>query len=56
MTVGLWIFGGQVGVNAVAAALLCLAIMLITNVVRLSNVLCGTAAVPSDVLSYGPET
>ena len=33
VTVGLWIFGGQVGVNAVAAALLGLAIMLITNVV-----------------------
>ncbi len=37
VTVGLWIFGGQVGVNAVAAALLGLAIMLITNVVRLSK-------------------
>ena len=33
VTVGLWIFGGQIGVNAVAAALLGLAIMLITNVV-----------------------
>ena len=34
VTVGLWIFGGQIGVNAVAAALLGLAVLLITNVVR----------------------
>ena len=33
VTVGLWIFGGQIGVNAVAAALLGLAVLLITNVV-----------------------
>lgn len=33
VTVALWIFGGQLGVNAVAAALLGLGIMLITNVV-----------------------
>ncbi|KAK9803679.1 hypothetical protein WJX72_011415 [[Myrmecia] bisecta] len=32
ITVGLWIFGGSIGVNAVAAALVGLAIMLITNV------------------------
>lgn len=34
VTVGLWIFGSQIGVNAVAAALLGLAVLLITNVVR----------------------
>lgn len=33
LTVALWIFGGQLGVNAVAAALLGLGILLITNVV-----------------------
>ncbi len=33
LTVGLWIFGGNLGINAVAAALLGLAILLITNVV-----------------------
>ena len=33
VTVSLWIFGGQIGVNAVAAALLGLAVLLITNVV-----------------------
>lgn len=32
VTVGLWIFGGAVGVNAVAAALTGLAILLITGV------------------------
>lgn len=34
VTVGLWIFGGSVGINAVAAALLGLSILLITNVVK----------------------
>ena len=34
VTVGLWIFGGAVGINAVAAALLGLSILLITNVVK----------------------
>ncbi len=34
ITVGLWIFGGAIGVNAVAAALLGLAILLITGVVE----------------------
>ena len=34
VTVGLWIFGGSFGINAVAAALLGLSILLITNVVR----------------------
>ena len=33
VTVALWIFGGQIGVNSVAAALLGLGIMLITNVI-----------------------
>ena len=47
VTVGLWIFGGQVGVNAVAAALLGLAIMLITNVVRISNTTYSLAEMPS---------
>ena len=32
-TVALWIFGGQLGINAVAAALVGLAVMLVTNVV-----------------------
>ena len=32
VTVGLWIFGGAVGVNAVAAALTGLSILLITGV------------------------
>ena len=34
VTVGLWIFGGAIGINAVAAALLGLSILLITNVVK----------------------
>ncbi len=34
VTVGLWIFGGSIGINAVAAALLGLSILLITNVVK----------------------
>lgn len=34
VTVGLWIFGGSVGINAVAAALLGLSILLVTNVVK----------------------
>lgn len=34
VTVGLWIFGGSVGINAVAAALLGLGILLVTNVVK----------------------
>ena len=33
LTVGLWVFGGQLGIGAVAAALLGLAVLLITNVV-----------------------
>lgn len=44
VTVGLWIFGGSVGINAVAAALLGLSILLVTNVVKwkdcLGNALC----------------
>ena len=38
LTVSLWIFGAQLGVNAVAAAILGLAILLITNVVRADHV------------------
>ena len=34
VTVGLWIFGASIGVNAVAAALLGLTILLVTNVVK----------------------
>lgn len=34
VTISLWIFGAKVGVNAVAAALLGLAILLITGVVE----------------------
>ena len=33
ITVGLWIFGGAVGVNAVAAATVGLTILLVTNVI-----------------------
>ena len=44
VTVGLWIFGGSLGINAVAAALLGLSILLVTNVVKwkdcLGNALC----------------
>ena len=32
VTVGLWIFGGSIGINAVAAATVGLAFLLITNV------------------------
>ena len=34
VTVGLWIFGGSLGINAVAAAILGLSILLVTNVVK----------------------
>lgn len=34
VTVGLWIFGASIGINAVAAALLGLTILLVTNVVK----------------------
>lgn len=44
MTVALWIFGGQVGIGAVAAALLGLSIMLITNVVTWKECLSNNAA------------
>ncbi|CAK0745861.1 dityrosine synthesis enzyme [Coccomyxa viridis] len=44
VTVGLWIFGGQIGVNAVAAALLGLAVLLITNVVTWKECLSNNAA------------
>ena len=33
LTVGLWIFGGSIGVNAVAAATVGLTILLVTNVI-----------------------
>ena len=39
ITVALWIFGGQLGIGAVAAALLGLAILLITNVTTWKNCL-----------------
>lgn len=45
VTVGLWIFGGSIGINAVAAAILGLSILLITNVVKwkdcLSKLVCS---------------
>ncbi|KAK9908923.1 hypothetical protein WJX75_004723 [Coccomyxa subellipsoidea] len=44
LTVALWIFGGQLGVNAVAAALLGLGILLITNVVTWKDCLANGAA------------
>ena len=39
VTVALWIFGGQLGIGAVAAALLGLSILLITNVTTWKNCL-----------------
>lgn len=49
LTVALWIFGGQLGVNAVAAALLGLAILLITNVVSAPpESYCGSKQVNKD--------
>lgn len=44
VTVALWIFGGQLGVGAVAAALLGLGIMLVTNVVTWKECLSNNAA------------
>ena len=44
ITVGLWVFGGSLGIGAVAAALLGLAIMLITNVVTWKECLSNNAA------------
>jgi di/tricarboxylate transporter len=44
VTVALWIFGGQIGIGAVAAALLGLGIMLITNVVTWKECLSNNAA------------
>ena len=39
LTVALWIFGGQLGIGSVAAALLGLSILLITNVTTWKNCL-----------------
>lgn len=39
LTVALWIFGGSLGISAVAAALLGLSILLITNVTTWKNCL-----------------
>lgn len=44
VTVGLWIFGGSVGINAVAAAILGLSILLITNVVKWKDCLSDNQA------------
>lgn len=44
VTVALWIFGGSIGVNSVAAALLGLGIMLITNVVTWKECLSNNGA------------
>ena len=44
ITVGLWIFGGQLGIGSVAAALLGLAIMLVTNVITWKECLSNNAA------------
>lgn len=44
VTVGLWIFGSTLGVNSVAAALVGLAILLITGVVRWKECLSNNAA------------
>ena len=47
VTISLWIFGAQIGVNAVAAALLGLSILLITGVVEWKENLAQVTA-PSD--------
>lgn len=47
LTVGLWVFGGQLGIGAVAAALLGLAVLLITNVVTWKECLSDNQARPS---------
>ena len=44
VTVGLWVFGGSLGVNAVAAALVGLAAMLITNVISWKDCLSDNQA------------
>lgn len=44
ITVGLWIFGGQIGVNAVAAAIVGLTILLVTGVVSWKECLSNNAA------------
>lgn len=44
VTVGLWIFGASIGINAVAAALLGLTILLVTNVVKWKDCLGELAA------------
>ena len=47
LTVALWVFGGQLGIGAVAAALLGLAVLLITNVVTWKECLSDNQARPS---------
>lgn len=44
VTVGLWIFGNQLGINSVAAALVGLAILLVTGVVRWKECLSNNGA------------
>ncbi len=44
MTVALWIFGGSIGVNAVAAAIVGLFILLVTNVTNWKECLNNNAA------------
>lgn len=46
VTISLWIFGAQIGVNAVAAALLGLGILLITGVVEWKENLAQVTRVP----------
>ena len=46
ITISLWIFGAQIGVNAVAAALLGLAILLITGVVEWKENLAQVTTAP----------
>lgn len=50
VTVGLWIFGASVGINAVAAALLGLTILLVTNVVKWKDCLGEVLAITATPL------
>ena len=56
LTVGLWVFGGQLGIGAVAAALLGLAVLLITNVVTWKECLSDNQARPFPIYPSLPDT
>ena len=58
VTVGLWIFGGSLGINAVAAAILGLSILLITNVVKWKDCLSEAPAkcIPCCLTTLAPSS